>query len=120
MNDVNLDYIAKMIELKPYDPIGIECVKDTDYFSVKVHDRNNNYPDVWIDVTVNTDYLDCDYNMWIFHKNNHYEQSVKAFMQLGQLFDGYLYGLCTECVETYLIANDFIRYDYVKSEYEIL
>lgn len=103
------EYYEPMIELKPYSPRAIKHESDDDGFSVLVHDDNGNYPDVWIDVWVNDGELDWDWNMWIFHKDNEYEQKVRAFMDLSIMFDGWLWCLCSECVEGYLLATNLIK-----------
>ena len=118
----DLEYYESMIELKDYSPRAIEHVWDdtNQYHSVLVHDDNGNYPDVWIDVCINIGDLEMEWNMWIFHKDNAYEQKVRAFMDLACMFDGWLWCLCSECVEGYLLSNNLIKrnddynYEYVE------
>ena len=115
----NLDYYESMIEPNDYEPRAIKHVWDdmNKYFSVLVHDDKGNYPDVWIDVCIDESCavgLDFDWNMWMFRKDNAHEQKVKVFQDLVCLWDGWLWHLCIESVERYLLANNLIKenYDY--------
>ena len=109
----DLEYYETMIELKEYAPrvIKHEWQDVNKYFSVLVHDDNGNYPDIWLDACVYYGDLDVDWNMWIFHKDNGYEQTVSAFMDLSRMFDGYLWDKCYECVENYLLTNNLVKVD---------
>lgn len=107
---VNIEYYARMFELKPYDPVGIKHEVDPENgYSVLVVDKNENYPNVWMDVRINHGLLYTDYNMWIFHDDNEYEQTVKAFIDLSFLNDDWLWDLCADCAEGYLISNNLIK-----------
>lgn len=46
-----------------------------------------------------------------FHDDNEYEQLVRAFMDLSRMFDGWLWDLCSECVEEYLVTNNLVKKD---------
>ena len=113
VSDMNCDYeyYEPMIELKPYKPVVVkhDGSEEEEGISVRVVDGNETYPDVWVDVTIDTyGDLEFDWNMWIFHKDNEYEQKVRAFMNLAVMFDGWLWCLLTESVSEYLSGNNLI------------
>ena len=109
--ELDLEEYLRFFDMKEYKPRAAKHEVDEDYVAVLIEDDAKNYPDTWVFVRYRMGDLETEFCQDIFYLRNWEDRRAKAFQEIATLDDGYLWSLCSECAEDYVIEKDLLKND---------